>query len=177
MGRELKRKEAKKNKKPISKKVEEENYKIKGSTILKLVISSILILLVLYYIIAVFITKEIDVSWGSNNQQSETTNELENKILATNTFNQQEETYYVYFYNFNEEDTNITRAVKTLRETVYKVNTNDALNKNYVTEENGNRNATSISDLKVKSPTLIKIEADKITAYYEGNNEIISNIK
>ena len=51
------------------------------------------------------------------------------------------------------------------------------LNKNYVTEETGNKNATSIDDLKVKSPTVVKISDDKVVGYYEGRDEIISHFE
>ena len=47
----------------------------------------------------------------------------------------------------------------------------EKLNKNYVTEESGNRSVSSIDDLKVKNPTVIKITDDKVVGYYEGNDE------
>lgn len=174
MGRELRRKEERKNK--VIKKNEELNADIKGSTIAKLAIFTILILLVLYYVIAVFITKEINISWTNNNTTETNNAEVSNKILAKNIFNQKEDTYYVYFYDFSNSDKNISSAINNSDLTVYNVDTGSALNKNYVTEENGNRKVTSISDLKVKSPTVIKISADKVVAYYEGSSEILKII-
>lgn len=175
MGRELKRKEAKKNKKNIKKEVELDTS-IKGSTALKIIIFSILILLVLYYIIAVFVTKEIDISGSNNTDQTETTeNSVSNKILAKNIFNQKEETYYVYFYDFNEEDNSISSAINSKSDIkIYRVDTSSALNQNYITDDAGNRNVTSLTDLKVKNPTIIEITNDTITAYYEGSSEILS---
>ena len=171
MSRELRRKEAKKNKN--TKKQEELDTSIKGSTLIKLIVGVILILVVLYYVVAIFITKEIEISWGNDNATNNVLEGVENKIIAKNTFNQSESKYYVYFYDFSDADENIEGAIGLADSTVYRVDTGNGLNKNYVTEDEGNRDVTSIDDLKVKSPTLIKIDNDKVTAYYEGNNEIL----
>jgi len=90
---------------------------------------------------------------------------------------QKEEEYYVYFYDFDEEDTNVTYLVNGMLSDnkVYKVNTTDAFNSNYVTEEAaGNSSATSIDDLKVVTPTLIKISGGAIVEYYE-TSDVITN--
>ena len=176
MGRELRRREEKKNKNKVIYKEKELDTGIKGSTLLKLVVFTAIILLVLYYVVAVFITKEINISWG-NNDTTETSNTVENRILAKNIFNQKESEYLVYFYDFNDEDTNISDAVKSNGKTIYRVDTSSALNSNYVTVDSGNRQVTSINDLKVVTPTVIEIRADKVVAYYEGRNEIISSLK
>ena len=173
MGRELKRKQARKQNVKVTKKQEELDYDIKKGTFIKLVLSILLILVVLYYSIAIFITKEIRISWINDNATETSSDEEINKILAKNTFNQKEETYYVYFYNFTGEDQNIANAIGLADAPVYHVDTNSALNKNYVTVESSNRNATTLAELKVKEPTFIKISSDKIIAYYEGPNEIL----
>lgn len=177
MGRELKRKEAKKNKKNNIKKVEDLDTSIHGSTAIKLVVLIAIILLVLYYVVAVFITKEINISGTNvgNTSDTSTSNTATDRILAKNIFNQTEETYYVYFYDFTAEDEVISRAISSNSELkIYRVDTSSALNKNYVTEESGNRNVTAITDLKVKDPTIIGITNDQVIAYYEGSNEILS---
>lgn len=178
MGRELRRKEEKMNKKNNNfKKNEELDFDIKGSTILKVIFFTVLILLVLYYIVAVFITKEINVTWSSDTDNTEINYDssgVSNKILAKNIFNQAEDSYYVYLYDFSNEDSGIASILATKDLTIYRVDTNSGLNKNYVTDGNGNRNAKSLADLKVKAPTLIKIDNDRITAYSEGKNEILN---
>ena len=67
MGRELRRKEAKKNKNKITKIEKELDTSIHGRTVAKIVIFCVVLLLVLYYVIAVFITKETadfkKISW------------------------------------------------------------------------------------------------------------------
>lgn len=175
MGRELRRKEAKKNNN--IKKIKEIDTSIKGSTLLKLVIIGTILLVVLYFVIAIFITKEIEISWINGNNTTENEEQIENRILAKNTFNQKENDYYVYFYDFTDEDQTVTGATGLSVDPIYIVDTSSALNKNYVTEENGNRNTKSIEDLKVKSPTVIKISADKVAGYYEGSKEIIDHFE
>ena len=176
MGRELRRKENKKNKHKVEQKQKELDTSVKGSTIIKVVAVVVLILMMLYYIVAVFITKEIDVSSNKNSQAADTTdtNGVSNRILASSTFEQQEEVYYVYFYDFTDEDKTTTNVINSRSDlTIYRVDTSSSLNQNYITEEVGNRNVTGITDLKVKAPTLLEITSDRVTGYYEGNNSII----
>lgn len=175
MGRELRRKEAKKNNK--IRKVEEIDTSIKGSTLIKLAIICTILVILLYFIIAIFITKEIEISWINGNKTEETKEVLSNRILAKNTFNQKESTYYVYFYDFTDEDQTITGATGLSVDKLYVVDTSSGLNKNYVTEESGNRGVSSINDLKVKNPTVVKISDDKVVGYYEGSSEIISHFE
>ena len=176
MGRELKRKENKKNQHKVKNKQEELDISIKGSTIIKVVAVVALILLVLYYIVAVFITKEIDVSGNKNSQASDTTstNNVSGRILASSTFEQQEEVYYVYFYDFKDEDKEIANIISSRSDlTIYFVDTSSSLNQNYVTKESGNKSVTGITDLKVKAPTLLEITNDRVTGYYEESSSII----
>lgn len=183
MGRELKRKEAKKNKNQKKNNEIELDTKISMLTLVKLVVFVILFLLVIYYILAVFVTKEIDISSKDTSSKTEEVNNTQNsvsdKILASNIFNQQESTYYVYFYDFTETGENDLSSLisGSIDEKLYKVDTSSGLNKKYVVEEGGNKDATNIGDLKVTSNTLVKIENDKIVKYLEGKNDIMSGIK
>ncbi len=180
MGRELKRKEEKRNKgKKKNQEEEEISTEINGVTIAKVVGAIVLILLVVYYILAVFVTKEIDISEVSNNKDktsdSEVNSSVSNKILASNIFSQKEEIYYVYCYNFDDEDEGVAEAVNGATDKkIYRLDTNSSLNSKYVTDENGNVNATSLNDLSISSPTLLEIAGDRITGYYEGRSNIIN---
>ena len=175
MGREQRRREERKNKNiKKQEKIEELDTSIKGITVLKVVFLVILILFVVYYILAVFITKEVNISNDKKNDTNETTTESSNKILAANIFNQTEEKYYVYCYDFNDEDDNVKDTINSVQDfTIYRVNTSDGLNKNYVSET-GNKEATNLENLKVSNPTLLVIEGDRITGYYEGRTSIMS---
>lgn len=175
MGRELRRKEERRNiKNKDVKRKDELDTSIKKGTVLKVVVFSALMLLVLYYVVAVFITKEINISWINDNEASENNAGVERRILAQNIFNQSEDSYYVYFYDFSDEDASISGAVDRSDLTVYRVDTGSALNQNYVTEEVGNPSATNLDDLRVTNPTLIKVESDKIVAYYDTRSEILA---
>lgn len=174
MGRQQKRLEARKNKNKAIKTEQELDTSIKGSTIIKVVIAIAVLIAVLYYVIAVFITKEIDVSGNNDTATSnQNTNHVNNKILASSIFEQKEESYYVYFYDFEDEDRNVANAISSRSDlTIYRVDTGSSLNQNYVTEEPGNKNVTGLEDLKVSSPTLLQVTNDQVTAYYEGSQSI-----
>ena len=68
----------------------------------------------------------------------------------------------VSLVKFNSEISKISKDAK-----------NPFFKSNYVTLDKGNRKVTSIENLKVKNPTLIKIDNDKVVSYNEGKNEII----
>ena len=175
MGREQKRKEQRKNK---NKKFENETVQeqtMKLSTILKIIIGVIIVILIFYYGLALFVTKEVDLSSNSKKDTTteNTSSNVSNAILAKNTFNQTDEVYYVYYYNFNDEDKVLANSINSLTDhTIYRVDTNSGLNSNYVDTNNGNKDVSSIDNLKVKNPTLIKIDNDKVVSYYEGVDAI-----
>ena len=177
MGREQKRREERRNKN--IRKIEDEEVldtSIKGITILKVVSSIVLILFVVYYIVAVFITKEIDISDKNkdSNSSENSTSSVSDKILGANIFSQKEESYYVYCYDFGDEDSGVAQAISGVSDmTVYRVDTSNGMNSKYV-DETGNPNSSSLDDLKVSNPTLLVISGDKITGYYEGRNNIMN---
>ena len=179
MGREQRRKDAKKNKKVLEDVNLEEEFKM--STTIKLVFSVILILITLYYSIAIFITKEINISTKGKDDTEEVSDSEENdntslstKILASATFKQSPEVYYVYYYDFDSEEDTVTSKVNGISDDkVFKVDTGDSLNSNYVTEDKGNKKVNDLGGLKVKNPTLIKIDNDKVVGYYEGKDDIL----
>lgn len=184
MGREQKRKELKKQHNNKSQNIKKYDTEVKFTTLLKIVLIIALILLAVYYILAIFVTKEIDLSSdnnttenSSNNSSSNTSNNVENKILASATFRQSPQVYYVYYYDFNNEEKEISDNISKLTDsTIYRVNTAEGLNKNYVTDSSGNRDVKEIKDLKVKNPTLIKIENDSVIEYHEGVDDIVNFI-
>lgn len=167
MGRELRRKQAKKDGKSLEREEIVETNQLKKLFINILVVVGIFS--IIYLLSALFITKELD--WFNKNKENnkEETNS-NGAILASAIFNQKEEEYYVYFYDFDEEkeDSTITSLVdSSLSDSkVYKVNTKSAMNANYVGDE-GNKKAKTLDDLKVVNQTLIKIKGDTITEYYE----------
>lgn len=171
MGRELRRKQAKREGKSLKNEEIKEEYNVK-----KIVITCVIVLVsigLVYLISALFITKELD--WFSKEEVKENTSGVENSILASAIFKQKEDEYYVYFYDFNE-DNNIYKNIvssKLSSKKVYNVDTSSGLNSNYVSDVS-NKKATGLDDLKVVNDTVIKIVGDTIVEYYEKDE--INNI-
>ena len=173
MGRELRRKQAKREGKSLQKEEVVEKNQIKQ--LISITIVLVVIIGLIYLISALFVTKELD--WFDKNDDTTIPTLATNTILASEIFKQSEEEYYVYFYDYKDEDTDITSHItsKLSSSKVYKVDTSNGLNNNYVSEES-NKKAKNLDELKVKAPTLIKINGEKISAYYEGD-EIKDKLK
>ncbi len=174
MGRELRRKQAKKEGKSLKNENITEDYNL--TKFVKVSVIVILSAVFLYLVSAIFITKEINL-FGKNNTTNTTNQTVSNAILAKSIFNQSEESYYVYFYDFKESNNNINTIVssKLSESKVYRVDTSSSFNSKYVSDTS-NRNATTLENLKVVKDTLIKIEGDAITMYLEGEEEITNNL-
>ena len=173
MGRELRRKQAKREGKSLKNDTIKEEYKI--SKVIKITVIVLVSLGLVYLLSALFLTKELD--WFSKKEDNtETSTTVNNSILARSIFNQSEEEYYVYFYPFDDEDSEISSVISSKLSSykVYKVNTSSAMNINYIGDVS-NRDAKSLEDLKVIPNTLIKISNDTIIEYYEGD-EIKNNL-
>ena len=171
MGRELRRKQAKKDGKSLQRELPEQEHQVKKLIIITIIL--VIIVGLIYLLSALFLTHELD--WFEN--KSETVNKLPDKtILASEIFSQKEEEYYVYFYDYNKEDETIASVISSRTDlTIYRVNTADGLNNKYISEES-NKNAKNLSELKVKASTVIKVTGEKITGYYE-NQEIENTLK
>ncbi len=171
MGRELRRKQAKREGKSLKNEEIKEEYNVK-----KIVITCVIVLVSIgfvYLISALFITKELD--WFSKEEVKENTSSVGNSILASAIFKQKEDEYYVYFYDFNEDNNMYKNIVssKLSSKKVYNVDTSSGLNSNYVSDVS-NKKATGLDDLKVINDTVIKIVGDTIVEYYEKDE--INNI-
>lgn len=169
MGRELKRKQAKKegkNVKEAQKKNKDKPLSPKMFT--TIIVSLLLCFVVLYILIGLFVTKEI--KWFDKNNTTEETVQIENKILASDSLRQSEEEYYVYFYDTKDEDSEVSSIMSSLAEKVYRVDLHDDFNSNYIGEASGI--VEDISDLKVQNNTVIKVINENIEAYYSGSEEI-----
>lgn len=171
MGRELRRKQAKREGKSLKNEEIKEEYNVK-----KIVITCVIVLVsigLVYLISALFITKELD--WFSKEEVKENTSSVENSILASAIFKQKEDEYYVYFYDFNEDNNMYKNIVssKLSSKKVYNVDTSSGLNSNYVSDVS-NKKATGLDDLKVINDTVIKVVGDTIVEYYEKDE--INNI-
>ena len=169
MGRELKRKQAKRDGKNVREVQKKNQEKPLSPKTFMIILGALLLFFVFLYILTgLFITKEL--KWFDNGNDEEETTEVENKILATDSLRQMEEDYYVYFYDPTDEDTEVINALYSVSETVYRVDLSSDFNANFVGEPSGI--VEDINNLKVSNPTLIKVSSEKIVAFYSGADEI-----
>ena len=174
MGRELRRKQAKKEGKSLKTNNNIEPPKVEFKKYMIIIGSLLLVFVFIYLISGLFITKEI--KWFNKNKENHVENTSSTSILASAIFKQSEEEYYVYFYDFNKPEKSIENVVNTKLngQKVYRVDTSSALNSNYVSESS-NKSAKTLEELKVISNTVIKISNKTIVEYYEGR-EIEENL-
>ena len=174
MGRELRRKQAKKEGKSLQSNNNIEPPKVEFKKYLIIIGILLLVFVSIYLISGLFITKEI--KWFNKDKDNKVETNTNESILASAIFKQSEEEYYVYFYDFTKPEISIENAVNTKLngQKVYRVDTSSALNSNYVSESS-NKSAKTLEDLKVVSNTVIKISGNTIVEYYEGK-EIEENL-
>lgn len=178
MGRELKRKENKKNGKNVRDAVvyENDNPMKEVYKLLKILIIVLVILIIIYLMVGIFITKEI--SFGNKKDNDTEVIMQSDYLLASETFRQKEEKYYVYFYDFNETNSSIETLIssKLKEEKVYRVDTSSDFNKKYISETS-NPNVQNKEELKINGITLIVIENGKNIKYLQGEDAITNYIK
>ena len=133
-------------------------------------------LVALYLFVGIFITKSI--SFGKKDKE-ETTEVASDKttILASQIFDQQEDEYYVLVYDTTDEIHNIEQFLNLYKSksgalTVYKVDSSKKFNSKYIVTEDSNKNPESINDLRIISPSLIKISSKHVSEYIEGFEEV-----
>ena len=165
-----------KKKKKQEKRVEEENYVNRFIMTIGILL---IILIAGYLIIGIFVNKTI--SFNKEDEEEKEEVKIDNTtILAGEIFDQKEEEYYVLVYDTTDTKSilpnwksNYEGSENTL--TVYVVDSSKKLNANFIVDKNSNTNPTSYSNLKIKSPTLIKIKNKEVIEYTEGE-EAIKNI-
>ena len=172
MGRELKRKQAKREGKNVKElQVKKQDFNTMKPKTLVIIVAVILVLfIVLYLLTSIFVTKDFGTNKKNNSSDNEETT-ITNKILAGDSLRQVEELYYVYYYDSTNEDKEVSSIVSSLNDKVYRVD----FNSNFVGEPSGA--VSDISSLKVSDPTVIKVESEKITNFYNGKEEIQIGLK
>ena len=96
------------------------------------------------------------------------------KIMAGSSLNQKEKSYVVVFYNTDDDIYSaITKYRQEKEKTIYYVDLSDGLNK-YVVSNEAKTDVSSVSDLRVKDPTLIVVTDGKITNSKVGKESILS---
>lgn len=174
MGRELKRKQAKKDGKNV-REVQKKNVEkpLSPKAFISILVMLILFFIILYILTGLFITKEL--KWFNNNSKDDEVVQIENKILAVDSLRQIEEEYYVYFYDTTDENSEVESVLYSAIDKVYRVDLHDDFNSNFVGEPSGV--VENISDLKVSNPTLIKVSSEKIAEFHNGAEAIKNALK
>lgn len=146
-------------------------------------IAAIIIILILsYLIIGLFFTKEIDFKKEEETEETSEVSIDNNTITAGQIFDKKDESYYVVIYDVDSKLTNIGTFVSIYRSSedslpIYTVDSSNKLNSKFISEDSSNTNPTSYDDLKIKEPTLIKIENGSVSSYIENEDEIKAVLK
>ena len=145
----------------------------------------LLVLIACYLVIGIFITKEIDFGKDKDKKETEEKSEVNidnSTITAGQIFDQKDSSYYAVIYDFDSELSNISSWIsiysgKSGALPVYKIDSDNKFNSKYIVKESSNKTPSSYSDLKIVSPTLIKIENGSVTEYVEGEDNVKAILK
>lgn len=146
----------------ITKKKEEYPVKNQIMTLAKVITA----ILITSFIISVIVS--LSNKTYTLEEEKET---VQNEILAGQTFNRKDETYYVAFYEFNSDEDLESTISNIENQKIYKVDLSNKMNQSIISDTS-NKKATTIDELQINGPTLIKITNEKITDYIEGYDNI-----
>lgn len=179
-------KEAVKDLKNKSKKVEKEDHEAKiesvGDFTFDLnhtvrVVSIILLIFCVFYFLTVFLANKDS---NSSNNTTTVTNISYTNIVAGRSFAMPEEEYLVLYYDTSDEENSTTIAssassyrAKEEHLALYTVDMNDAMNKGYAKEES-NQNPSSVSELAINGPTIIRFVGGEVREYIEGKDNVVN---
>ncbi len=135
----------------------------------------ILIVVIVFVVGMYFITNKIASKTAKDNKQAGEVSS--NAIIVGSLLNRPYSEYYVIAFKSKDYDAAIYDTYisayeakeKALR--IYAIDLDNELNKDYYSEK-GSPNAKSIDELKISSPTLIKVKDKKINKYIEGQENI-----
>ncbi len=155
---------------------------IKNGIIISIIV--VLVLAIVYFITAVFMTGEIGGSTGgekTESTQSNSASNYENKIIAGRVFNQPEDNYMVILFSENDASDDLKNAISNYDSDskdvkLYKVLLNEAVNK-YVVSSKDNTTPSSSKDLKVKKSALLTVSFGSVTSYLTDEEQIINALK
>ena len=147
--------------------IENEVYKF-----IKILVAVVIIVLGLYFFTNKFVTNNNGTK--SNSQEGVISS---NNIIVGSLLNRPYDSYYVLAYKSKDNDAAIYETYIGVYETkenalrIYVIDLDNELNKDFY-QEKGNKNAKKIEDLKISSPTLIKVSHKSISKYIEGKDAI-----
>lgn len=170
----------KKNLKNIKKNKDVNETKNEKDTFFKFITTLVVLLLIfilVYFLIGLFYTKEINFKSDDKKSNKEEIDIDNSTITLGQLFDQAEDEYYVLIHDVNDKKSIIPTWMQVFlnnnsTSTIYEVDSKNKFNSNYIVDSNSNTNPSSYSDLKVKSPTLIKIKNKIVSEYIEGEDSI-----
>ena len=127
----------------------------------------VLIMFIIIYIGTAITKGEIKLTKEEENKEEVTIQTEE--ILAGSTFKITDKEYMVLYYDFSSNNSGVYGSMYSSYKNsgnsikMYRVDLSKGFNKTYVTEGIVNSNPTSADDLKVKTPTLIRIKDKRVT--------------
>ena len=141
----------------------------------------LLALILLYLFIGIFVTKTISFN-KDNEEVTNNTSIDQTTILASQIFDQNESEYYVLVYDPEDEVHDLNAFLSIYQNKgdslkVYKVDSTKKFNSKYIVKSNSNKNPINYSELKIISPTLIKISSRNVSEYIEGFEEVKNMFK
>ena len=144
-------------------------------------ITVIIILVITYFLTALFATNEFGGNNKSKKEESYLKHDYDNMITASSTFSKSENEYMVLFFSEKKMSETLKLVLKSYdskedAQKLYKVNTDESIN-SYVLSNDENIKPASSSDLKVKVPTLIKIKNGGVTEYINNESQILNLLK
>lgn len=141
----------------------------------------LIVFLLSYFGLGIFYTKEIDLKKETKEEKQEIN--IDNKvIMAGQIFDQSKDEYYVLVYDTTDKVSSIS-TYKSMYESkdnaleIFTVDSSKKFNSRYLTDKDSNKNPNSVEDLKIVSPTLIKINGKKVSEYIEGEENIVNKFK
>ncbi len=184
----------KKNKKDLEKTLKNERKKIDSVGMFDSDISGKIIIVCViicvfcaFYFLTVFISKDNgssssnssnNTSTNSSSSSSSSTSISYDNIVIGRSFSMDDSTYLVIYYD--SSDTELSSTISSLISSykskdshlpIYRVDMSDGLNKNYVSDES-NTNPSSVDDMRINGPTLIKFVDNSVDEYIEGKDSI-----
>lgn len=169
----------------MKKKVKRNLYKTNSgnaqySTIIKITIGVVLFI-GLVYLITALVTGEIKLGNNKDNIPKDVTIQYE-EIISGGIFNRKDKEYYVLLFNFTDTFASYYLSVKdTYAEkdnalNVYIVDLEKKINKEIILEDDQQytKYPNNYADLKVSSPTLLKIKDHRVIDRIIGRDDILN---
>ena len=148
--------------------------------VIKIAVGVLLVLGIVYFSTAIL---SGEIKFNKNNKKEEKTEFIYKEIMAGETFNRSPIDYYVLFYkssdNFSDYYKQLVDSYKYKSESLpfYFVDLDDKVNEEYLIKEDDTieyAKPSNISNLKVSTPTIIRIRNKQVFDYIAGRENVLN---